>query len=84
MGRRREARKEHKFPARTHGMSRGDTQLYWTRPDQLETRAWLHQIPTISSRCRLLYCTAVSLRNEQRRGSESIFMLFSEAEHHGA
>src|SRR6266566_3686759 len=55
--RRREARRNHNFPTRTHGRSRGDMQLCWTRQDQLETRAWKHQIPTISSRCRLLYST---------------------------
>ncbi len=30
---------KHKFPTRTHGKTRGDTQLCWTRRDQLETRA---------------------------------------------
>lgn len=30
---------KHKFPTRTHGKPRGDTQFYWTRRDQLETRA---------------------------------------------
>ena len=50
--------RNHKFPTRTHGDTRGNTQHCWTCPDQLETRAWMHQIPTISSCCRLLYSTA--------------------------
>src|SRR5438874_12788896 len=48
--------KEHKFPTRTHGQARGDTQLCWTRQDQLETRTRSYQIPSISSRsaCAIL------------------------------
>ena len=59
--------RKHKFPARTHGDTRGDTQLCWTRQDQLETRTWQYQIPTISSRCRLFHsipfsCSSLTLR----------------------
>jgi uncharacterized membrane-anchored protein len=34
-----------RVPARPHGATRGDTQLYWTRQDQLETRAWFAPNP---------------------------------------
>ena len=70
----------------------GDTQRGFPRQDQLETRAWKHQTPTISSGCRLLYSTARTPRwgNGQEsqqargtargRGAEAIFMLLSDTE----
>src|SRR5260370_14725927 len=77
--------RNHKFPTRTHGGPRGDTQLCWTRPDQLETRTWPYQIPTISSRCRLLYSSSFSCSSltpgvmalERQKDTQDICLLLS-------
>src|SRR5437868_648379 len=86
-GKRRE--RNNKFPTRTHGQVRGDTQLCWTRPDQLETRAGR----TKSRRSRLAVACCIlshqridgkgptrcrATESQRGGGAESIFMLLSD------
>jgi hypothetical protein len=82
--------RNNKFPTRTHGQPRGDTQLCWTRQDQLETRAGC----TKSRRSHLaVACSILSHRSVGEKGTapcwvtqravravgaESIFMLLSD------